>query len=101
MRRAGPDHVDSHRSVALVASPFAKRGFVDHSFYSTSGMLRIDGADSRPAADEPRTTRRRRRSSTRFRATPDLAAYRRLTPERRARREEPGDGRSARRLRER
>ena len=38
--QAGPDHVDSHRSVMLVASPFAKRGFVDHTFYTTSGVLR-------------------------------------------------------------
>jgi hypothetical protein len=38
--QAGPDHVDSHRSVMLLASPFAKRGFVDHTFYTTSGVLR-------------------------------------------------------------
>jgi YVTN family beta-propeller protein len=38
--QAGPDHVDSHRSVMLVASPFARRGFVDHAFYTTSGVLR-------------------------------------------------------------
>jgi hypothetical protein len=38
--QAGPDHVDSHRSVLLVASPFAKRGFVDRTFYTTSGVLR-------------------------------------------------------------
>jgi len=36
----GPDHVDAHRSNALVISPYTKRKFVDHSFYSTSGMLR-------------------------------------------------------------
>src|SRR5262249_49927401 len=34
------DHVDSHRSVLLVASSFAKRGFVDHTLYTTSGVLR-------------------------------------------------------------
>jgi hypothetical protein len=38
--QSGPDHVDSHRSVLLVASPFAKHGFVDHTFYTTSGVLR-------------------------------------------------------------
>jgi hypothetical protein len=32
--------VDSLRSVLLVASPFAKRGFVDHTLYTTSGVLR-------------------------------------------------------------
>jgi YVTN family beta-propeller protein len=36
----GPDHVDAHRSIAFVASPFVKRHFVDHTMYSTSGMLR-------------------------------------------------------------
>lgn len=38
--QAGPDHVDSHRTVALVASPYANRGSVDHTMYSTSSMLR-------------------------------------------------------------
>ncbi len=36
----GPDHVDAHRSNALVISPYVKRGVVDHTMYSTSGMLR-------------------------------------------------------------
>lgn len=36
----GPDHVDAHRSNALVISPYTKRKFVDHTMYSTSGMLR-------------------------------------------------------------
>jgi len=39
----GPDHVDAHRSVALVASPYCKRGIVDSSLYSTSSMLRTMG----------------------------------------------------------
>jgi hypothetical protein len=38
--QSGPDHVDSHRSVLLLASPFAKRGASDHSFYTTAGVLR-------------------------------------------------------------
>jgi hypothetical protein len=38
--QSGPDHVDSHRSIALVASPFAKRHTVDHTLYTTSGVLR-------------------------------------------------------------
>ena len=38
--QAGADHVDSHRSVLLVASPFARRNTVDHTFYTTSGVLR-------------------------------------------------------------
>ncbi len=36
----GPDHVDSHRSVALVVSPFARRRALDSTLYTTSGMLR-------------------------------------------------------------
>ena len=36
----GPDHVDAHRTIAFVISPFVKRGSVDSSLYSTSSMLR-------------------------------------------------------------
>ena len=36
----GPDHVDCHRTVALVASPYNRRGYVDSTMYSTSSMLR-------------------------------------------------------------
>jgi YVTN family beta-propeller protein len=36
----GPDHVDAHRSPALVISPFAKRQALDSTLYTTSGMLR-------------------------------------------------------------
>jgi YVTN family beta-propeller protein len=36
----GSDHVDAHRTVAYVISPYTKRGFVDSSMYSTASMLR-------------------------------------------------------------
>jgi YVTN family beta-propeller protein len=36
----GPDHVDAHRSIAFVASPYTKRRYVDSTMYTTSGMLR-------------------------------------------------------------
>jgi YVTN family beta-propeller protein len=36
----GPDHVDAHRSVALVVSPWTRRGAVDSTLYTTAGMLR-------------------------------------------------------------
>jgi DNA-binding beta-propeller fold protein YncE len=36
----GSDHVDAHRTVALVISPYTKHGAVDSSMYSTSSMLR-------------------------------------------------------------
>lgn len=36
----GPDHVDAHRSTTYVAGGFVKQGFVDHTMYSTSSVLR-------------------------------------------------------------
>ena len=36
----GPDHVDAHRSTTYVAGGFVKKGFVDHTMYSTSSALR-------------------------------------------------------------
>ncbi len=36
----GPDHVDAHRSIAFVISPYTKRKHHDNTMYSTSGMLR-------------------------------------------------------------
>ena len=36
----GPDHVDAHRSTAYLAGPYVKRHFVDHTPYTTTGLLR-------------------------------------------------------------
>ncbi len=36
----GPDHVDAHRSIAFVVSPFVKRSAVVSTMYSTTSMLR-------------------------------------------------------------
>src|SRR5207247_5378779 len=36
----GPDHVDAHRTIAYVISPYARRHTVDSTMYSTSSMLR-------------------------------------------------------------
>jgi YVTN family beta-propeller protein len=36
----GPDHVDAHRTVCLVASPYTKRGVVDSTQYSTVSVIR-------------------------------------------------------------
>lgn len=36
----GPDHIDSHRTIALVASPYARRGLVDHTMYDTVSILK-------------------------------------------------------------
>ncbi|MBI2407468.1 MAG: beta-propeller fold lactonase family protein [Gemmatimonadetes bacterium] len=34
------DHIDGHRTVALVASPYARRGIVDSTFYSQPSMVK-------------------------------------------------------------
>ncbi|HWZ27303.1 MAG TPA: bifunctional YncE family protein/alkaline phosphatase family protein [Gemmatimonadales bacterium] len=39
----GPDHVDAHRSVLVMASAYGRRGMVDSTFYSTSSVLRTIG----------------------------------------------------------
>jgi YVTN family beta-propeller protein len=36
----GPDHVDAHRTVGFVISPWCKRGFVDSTLYTTASMVR-------------------------------------------------------------
>jgi hypothetical protein len=36
----GPDHVDAHRTIAYVLSPYVRRGAVDSTLYATSSMLR-------------------------------------------------------------
>lgn len=39
----GPDHVDAHRSPAYVVGPYVKRNFIDHTPYTTSGIVRTMG----------------------------------------------------------
>jgi hypothetical protein len=36
----GPDHVDAHRTIAFVISPYTRRSAVDSTMYSTTSMLR-------------------------------------------------------------
>jgi hypothetical protein len=36
----GPDHVDAHRTVGLVISPYTRRARVDSTMYSTCSLLR-------------------------------------------------------------
>ncbi len=38
--QSGPDHVSTHRSPAFVISPYARRGLVDHTRYTTDSLLR-------------------------------------------------------------
>lgn len=70
----GPDHVDAHRTTAYVAGPYVKRGFVDHTPYSTSSMLRtielILGLPPMSQYDAAATPMWRS-----FMATPDYTAF--------------------------
>jgi YVTN family beta-propeller protein len=36
----GPDHVDAHRTVGLVISPYTRQGFIDSTHYTTASMVR-------------------------------------------------------------
>jgi YVTN family beta-propeller protein len=36
----GPDHVDAHRTVGFVISPYIKRGMIDSTPYTTTSMVR-------------------------------------------------------------
>jgi hypothetical protein len=38
--QAGVDHVDGHRTVALVISPYTRRGYVDSTMYTQPGMVK-------------------------------------------------------------
>lgn len=77
--QAGPDHVDSHRSIAFVISPYTKRKVLDSGMYNTVSMLRTIGLilGTKPlthfdAAATPMWTA--------FTATPDLTPYTAATP---------------------
>jgi hypothetical protein len=76
----GPDHVDAHRTVALVISPYTKRGHVDSTMYSTSSMLRtmelILGL--KPMSQFDAAARPMYHS---FQAKPDPTPYRHVVPE--------------------
>ena len=36
----GVDHVDGHRTLAFVASPYARRGAIDHTFYNQPSLVK-------------------------------------------------------------
>ena len=76
----GPDHVDAHRSAALVISPYTKSGLVDSTMYSTSSMLRtmelilgLKPMSQFDAAAHPMFHS--------FQTNPDLSAYEHVVPE--------------------
>jgi hypothetical protein len=43
----GPDHVDAHRTIGLVISPYTQTGKVDSTFYSTASMVCTIGLATR------------------------------------------------------
>ena len=70
----GPDHVDAHRTTALVISPYARHEAVDSTMYSTCSMLRtmelilgLQPMSQFDAAARPMYNT--------FQATPDLSPY--------------------------
>ncbi|MGI4789337.1 MAG: bifunctional YncE family protein/alkaline phosphatase family protein [Janthinobacterium lividum] len=75
----GPDHVDAHRTVGLVISPYVKRGAVDSTQYSTASMVRtmelILGLPPMTQYDQKATP-----MLNSFMSTPDLTAYANIGP---------------------
>jgi phospholipase C len=76
----GSDHVDAHRTVALVISPYTKQKYVDSTMYATTSMLRtmelILGLRPMSQYDAAATP-----MYNAFQATPDLAPYTHVVPE--------------------
>lgn len=70
----GPDHVDAHRTVAMVASPYCRRDTVDSTPYTTCSMLRtielILGLQPMSQFDAAAMPMR-----ASFQATPDLSPF--------------------------
>jgi hypothetical protein len=70
----GPDHVDAHRTVGLVISPYVKRNYVDSTQYSTVSMIRtIELILGMPPLSQYDAAARPMFNS--FLAQPDLIAY--------------------------
>jgi hypothetical protein len=75
----GPDHVEAHRSVALVLGPYVLRGKVDSTLYSTTSMVRtielilgLEPMSQFDAAARPMYAC--------FQSEPDLRAYEPVRP---------------------
>jgi YVTN family beta-propeller protein len=76
--QSGPDHVDSHRSVALAISAYNKPGALIHKFHSTVSMIRtiemllgIAPMNQLDASAVPMDI---------FQETPDLTPYKAILP---------------------
>ncbi len=70
----GPDHVDAHRTVALIVSPYVKRGTVDSTMYSTTSLLRTMGLilGTKPMSQFDAAARPMYNA---FQKTPDIRPY--------------------------
>ena len=70
----GFDHVDAHRTVALVVSPYTRRRFVDSTCYNQTGMVKtielILGLPPMNQLDLSATAMR-----ACFQSTPDVTPY--------------------------
>ena len=75
----GADHVDAHRMPVLAISAYSKRNVRDHTFYSTSSMLRsielILGLSPMTQFDAAATP-----MVAAFQDAPNLAPYKAITP---------------------
>jgi YVTN family beta-propeller protein len=78
----GVDHIDGHRTVALVASPYARRGVIDSTYYSQPSMVKtielMLGLPALSAFDLVATDMRA--SFLDAGAQPDLTPYTALVP---------------------
>jgi hypothetical protein len=94
----GADHIDSHRAPAFVISPYARRGFVDNTLYSTPSVLRtielilgLRPMTQFDAAAPPMTAP--------FSSQPDSAPYESVRPEQSfEEKNPPGNGGQPRRV---
>jgi YVTN family beta-propeller protein len=76
----GPDHVDAHRTVALVVSPYTQYGRVDSTHYDTAAMVAtIEGLLGLPPMTV--TDSRAAQMWRAFGSVPRLAAYDAIQPD--------------------
>ena len=77
--QSGPDHVDAHRTVGLVISPYVGRGRVDSTFYTTASFVRtmelMLGLPPMTQYDAAATP-----LAAAFTLKPDFTPYRNLSP---------------------
>ena len=76
----GVDHVDGHRAPLLVASPYAKRGIVDNTYYTQLNVVRT-AEDMLGIAPMNQEDRAAEPMSNAFTNTPNLTPYTHLPSE--------------------